>query len=41
MVFERSLDRPVANWNISGKMLIYLEDTNSQEVNVVKLFVDK
>lgn len=41
MVYEKSLDKPVANWNISEKMLVYLEDTHSQEINVVKLFLDK
>ena len=41
MVFEKSLEKPVANWNISEKMLIYLEDTHSQEINVVKLFLNK
>ena len=41
MVFEKSLDKPVANWNISEKMLVYLEDTHSPEINVVKLLEDK
>ena len=41
MVYEKALDKPVANWNISEKMLVYLEDTHSQEINVVKLLLDK
>ena len=41
MVFERPLAKPPANWNIAGDKLLYLEETNSTEVNLVKLFLDK
>ena len=27
MVFERSLNQPVANWNISGDIFMYQEDS--------------
>ena len=40
MIFERPLETPPANWNISGNKLIYLEETNAKVVHLVKLFVD-
>ena len=41
MVFEKSLARPVANWNISANKLVFLEDAASTEIHLVKLFSDK
>ena len=41
MVFERPLAKPPANWNISGDKLVYLLETNSTDVYLVKLFLDK
>ena len=41
MVFEKPLQTPPANWNISGDKLLFLEETNAKEINVVKLFTDK
>ena len=41
MVFEKSLKKPVANWNISDNKLVYMEENNSKEVFLVKVFVDK
>ena len=41
MVFERPLEQPPANWNISGNKLVYLEETNAKVIHIVKLFVDK
>ena len=43
MVFEKPLDKPVVNWNISRNKLLFQEDTfnSSNEVYLVKLFIDK
>ena len=43
MVFEKPLDKPVVNWNISRNKLIFQEDTFNglNEVYLVKLFIDK
>lgn len=41
MVFERPLLEPPANWNISGNKLVYLEETNSNDIYLVKLFMNK
>ena len=41
MVFEKSLHKPPANWNIAGDKLLYMEETNSNIVHLVKLFTDK
>ena len=37
MVFERSLIKPPANWNISGNKLLYKEHATSDEIHLVKL----
>ena len=41
MVFERCLKEPPANWNISGNKLIYKEKASSDDIYLVKLFLDK
>ena len=41
MVFEKPLEKPPENWNISGDKLIYMTDNNSNEIHLVKLFIDK
>ena len=41
MAFEKPLEKPVSNWNISNDVLLYLEDISSTEVWMVKLFEDK
>ena len=41
MVFEKPLDKPVANWNISGNKFVFIEETQSTDVYLVKLFLDK
>ena len=40
MVFEKPLHKPPANWNICGNKLLYLEDTNSEVVHLVYLYID-
>ena len=40
MVFEKPLHKPPANWNICGDKLLYLEDTNSEVIHLVKLYID-
>ena len=41
MIFEKPLSKPVSNWNISDNVLLFLEEVNSTEVWMVKLFMDK
>ena len=41
MVFERPLDQPVVNWNISGDNFVFQEYSDVPIVYVVKLYVDK
>ena len=41
MIYEKSLARPVANWNISANKFVFLEDAASTEIHLVKLFSDK
>ena len=41
MIYEKSLARPVANWNISADKFVFLEDASSTEIHLVKLFKDK
>ena len=38
MIFEKPLVKPVSNWNISDNILLFLEEINSTEVWVVKLY---
>ena len=42
MVFEKPLDKPVANWNIQGNKFLFQEDSidGSRKVYLVKLFMD-
>ena len=35
------MNYPVANWNISGNVLTYLEKADSNCIWLVKLFIDK
>ena len=41
LVFEKPLSKPVCNWNISNNKFIFLEDCNSCDIWLVKLFMDK
>ena len=41
MVFEKPMDMPVANWNICGNKLVFMEDIASTDIYLVKLFLDK
>ena len=41
MVFEKALNRPPANWNLSGSNMVYAEETEAKEIHLVKLFIDK
>ena len=41
MIFEKSLPKPVSNWNICGSRLIFQEEPDSKEVWLVKLYEDK
>ena len=41
MIFEKSLEKPVCNWNICGSKLMFLEETNSNKLWLVSLFHDK
>ena len=44
MVFEKPLDKPVVNWNVSRNKLLFQEDvfnSSNNEVYLVKLFIDK
>ena len=41
MIFEKPLEKPISNWNISDNILLFLEEINSTEVWVVKLFEDR
>ena len=43
MVFEKPLDKPVVNWNVSRNKLLFQEDNfdSSNKVYLVKLFIDK
>ena len=41
MIFEKPLEKPVSNWNISDNILLFLEEINSTDVWMVKLFMDK
>ena len=37
LIFEKPLEKPVANWNISRDILIFMEKTDSNVIWVVKL----
>ena len=41
MIFERPMKNPVANWNITDNKFVFLEETHSTEIYLVKLFLDK
>lgn len=41
MVFERSLHQPVSNWNISHDRFIFQESSDSPDIYVVHLYLDK
>ena len=41
LVYEKPLKKPLANWNISDDRFMFLEDTYSTSVWLVKLFEDK
>ena len=40
MVYEKRMMKPPENWNISGNILIYKEENNSNKIFLVKLFLD-
>ena len=41
LVYEKPLEKPLANWNISDDRFMFLEDTYSTSIWLVKLFEDK
>ena len=41
MIFEKPLMKPVVNWNISKDRLMFIEENQSTEFYLVKLFMDK
>ena len=41
MVFEKSLSKPPANWNICGSRLIFQEEANSNDIWLVKLYEEQ
>ena len=41
MIYEKSLYKPISNWNISEDRLLFTEEVDSTEVWLVKLFLDK
>ena len=38
LVYERTLHKPISNWNISGNKLVFQEDKDSEDIYLVKLF---
>ena len=41
MIFEKPLNLPICNWNISGDKFIFQEESNKAEIYLVKLSLDK
>ena len=41
MVFERSLMKPPCNWNVSNDKFLFQEESDSPEIFVVRMFLDK
>ena len=41
MIFEKPLERPVSNWNISDNILLFVEGVDSRDVWMVELFEQK
>lgn len=41
LVFEKALEAPVVNWNISGDFFVFQEHVNQSELSLVKLFMDR
>jgi hypothetical protein len=41
LIFERPLHKPVSNWNIAQDTFLFQEETNSPEVFLLRLFIDK
>ena len=41
MIFERALDVPIMNWNISGNKFVFQETRQSRAIFIVKLFKDR
>ena len=41
MIYEKPLDKPISNWNISEDTLLFTEEVDSTDVWLIKLFEDK
>ena len=41
MIFERSLKKPISNWNISKDKFIFQEYAKSPIIYIVKLYLDR
>jgi len=41
MVFERPLREPISNWNISADKFVFQQTKKSNEVFVIRLFLDR
>lgn len=41
LLFERSLHKPISNWNITENKFIFQEDKDSEDIYIVNLFMDK
>ena len=41
MVFEKALQQPVCNWNISGNVFLFQEKTDSSDIFLLRLYKDQ
>lgn len=41
MIFEKSLEKPVCNWNICSSRLMFMEEPNSNILWLVRLSMDR
>ena len=41
LIFERSLTKPISNWNISQDKFCFQESRHSSDIYIVKLFLDR
>ena len=41
MVFERSMEKPISNWNISHDKFIFQENPKEPVIYIVRLFLDR
>ena len=40
LIFEKPLEKPVANWNISRNKLVFMEEATSNVIWIVKLSME-